>query len=247
MNQQEFQKKLALILRKAEDQGSHIRKDSIQQFFQEEPLSPEQLALICDYLLSRKIAVEGYARAEEEREEKQPLQPEDEKFLRRYRQDASGIPPCSPEERALLFQRAARGEASALQRLSEVYLLPVADLAEKLYVPEIPVADLVQEGNLHVMLAARELPPETEDRHAWLLERVRQGMEALIAQQQDVRRRDRKMVRRVDELKEAIASLKEKLGRKVYLDELAEYMKISEEEVEDILKLAGEEVPKTGE
>ena len=51
------------------------------------------------------------------------------------------------------------------------------------------------------------------------------------------------MVKRVDELKENISALKEKLGRRVYLDELAEYMKISEDEVEAVLKLAGEEVP----
>ena len=34
------------------------------------------------------------------------------------------------------------------------------------------------------------------------------------------------------------------MGRKVYLDELADFMNITEEEAEAILKLAGEEVPR---
>ena len=68
-------------------------------------------------------------------------------------------------------------------------------------------------------------------------------MQALVRQQEDQSLQDRKMVKRVDELKENISALKEKLGRRVYLDELAEYMKISEDEVEAVLKLAGEEVP----
>ncbi len=50
------------------------------------------------------------------------------------------------------------------------------------------------------------------------------------------------MVARVAELDEAIQSLKEEMGRKVSIDEVAERMGISEDEVEDILKLAGEDV-----
>ena len=45
------------------------------------------------------------------------------------------------------------------------------------------------------------------------------------------------MVSRVEELKDTIAILKEEFGRRVYLDEVADYMHISEEEAEAILKL----------
>ena len=41
---------------------------------------------------------------------------------------------------------------------------------------------------------------------------------------------------------EALDILKEDLGRKVYIEEVAEYMQITEDEVWDILKLTGEEV-----
>ena len=50
------------------------------------------------------------------------------------------------------------------------------------------------------------------------------------------------MVEKVTELDEAIKSMKEEYGRKVSVDEVAERLGISEDEIEDILKLAGEEV-----
>ena len=56
------------------------------------------------------------------------------------------------------------------------------------------------------------------------------------------KRRDKKMVERVNDLDETIKSMKEKYGRKVSVDEVAERMGITEDTVEDILKLAGEEV-----
>ena len=42
-------------------------------------------------------------------------------------------------------------------------------------------------------------------------------------------------------LDEAIKTLTEELGRKVTIDELAIYMGLTEDEIEDILKLTGEE------
>ena len=60
--------------------------------------------------------------------------------------------------------------------------------------------------------------------------------------QTEVKRRDHKMVEKVTELDEAIKSMKEEYGRKVSVDEVAERLGISEDEIEDILKLAGEEV-----
>ena len=58
----------------------------------------------------------------------------------------------------------------------------------------------------------------------------------------DEKRRDKKMVERVNDLDETIKSMKEEYGRKVSVDEVAERMGITEDTVEDILKLAGEEV-----
>ena len=49
------------------------------------------------------------------------------------------------------------------------------------------------------------------------------------------------MAEKVEALDEAITALTEELGRKVTIDELAVYMGMTEDEIEDILKLTGED------
>ena len=57
-----------------------------------------------------------------------------------------------------------------------------------------------------------------------------------------MKHRDQKMVRQVNELDETIQILKKDRGREITIEELSEYMKISEEEILDIIKLAGEDL-----
>ena len=91
-----------------------------------------------------------------------------------------------------------------------------------------------------MMVALKEIPKEKDEEE--ILEQVRAGMMASLESQTEVKRRDHKMVEKVTELDEAIKSMKEEYGRKVSVDEVAERLGISEDEIEDILKLAGEEV-----
>ena len=99
------------------------------------------------------------------------------------------------------------------------------------------LGDLVQEGNVSLMLALQE----TEDEEK-ILEAVQEGIEAFQEEQKDVHVRDRKMVEKVDELERQIKKLKEEMGRKITLEELALYTDRSEAEIRSVLKLAGEEV-----
>ena len=82
--------------------------------------------------------------------------------------------------------------------------------------------------------------PEAQD--ISIMEEVRVGMLALIEAQTEVKRQDKRMVEQVSELDEAIRSMTEELGRKVAVDELAERLGIGEEQIAEILKLAGEDV-----
>ena len=50
------------------------------------------------------------------------------------------------------------------------------------------------------------------------------------------------MVHKVSDMDETIRNMKEEYGRKISVDEVADRMQISENDVADILKLAGEEI-----
>ena len=117
------------------------------------------------------------------------------------------------------------------------FLERVLEIAKELHDGSVFLGDLVQEGNVSLMLALKESGEEEK-----ILNAVREGIEAFQEEQRDVHVRDRKMVEKVDELDGQIKKLKEEMGRKITLEELALYTDRSEEELRSVLKLAGEEV-----
>ena len=80
---------------------------------------------------------------------------------------------------------------------------------------------------------------QTEEEETMLL-MARESMQALLESQTEMKLQDRKMVEKVNNLDEQIKKLTEEMGRKISVDELVELMGVSEEEIEDILRLAGE-------
>ena len=243
MTQQEFQQKLTAVLARAEERNLRIEKGEVERFFDGEELSDEQMKLVFDYLLSKKIVVEGYLKAAVLPE----LSPEDLRYLEEYEETLSVLAPEKAGEKEMLLKRLQAGDSAARERLSELFLPQVVQAAREMYVQEVLISDLIQEGNLNLLLALEELAggmelePGAAERR--ILQAIRQGMQALSEEQKDVRHQDSKMVTKVQDLKDSVAILKEEMGRKVYLDEVADFMNISEEEAEAILKLAGEEVP----
>lgn len=224
----QFKEKLAGVLALAEDQNGKITVDEVEKYFEEDGLSQEQMNLVCDYLLSMKMAVIGYKQAggtvkEEENEEQQPLSPDEQKYVEEYLRSLGDMNEETPEEVRMAY-----------------YLPKVVEEAVRLHHPEVFIGDMIQEGNIVLMLALKEIRKEKDEEE--ILEQVRAGMLASLESQTEVKRRDHKMVEKVTELDETIKSMKEEYGRKVSVDEVADRLGISEDEIEDILKLAGEEV-----
>jgi DNA-directed RNA polymerase sigma subunit (sigma70/sigma32) len=109
-----------------------------------------------------------------------------------------------------------------------------------MYHPEIFLGDLIQEGNVGLILGT-ELVSDVETAHQTITEQIRQSMQMLIEEHTELSSRDKKMVEKVAMLDESIKTLTEELGRKVTIDELAVYMGMTEDDIEDILKLTGED------
>jgi len=160
---------------------------------------------------------------EAENEEQQPLSPDEQKYVEEYLRSLGDMNEETPEEVRMAY-----------------YLPKVVEEAVRLHHPEVFIGDMIQEGNIVLMLALKEIRKEKDEEE--ILEQVRAGMLASLESQTEVKRRDHKMVEKVTELDETIKSMKEEYGRKVSVDEVADRLGISEDEIEDILKLAGEEV-----
>ena len=263
-NPEEFREKLQRLLQTANNLGGRIEKADVLSFFEKDGLTGEQMDLVYDFLLSKKIIVEGFERKvsaegkdgsadnleREEAEEEEDgylWTEEDQAWLEDYCADLRGIQPERDGEWKQLTEELRNGSADARRRISELLLPEVVETAKQLYEPGVHLSDMIQEGSLNLVLYVDNLQPaELADRDSVrekVMTEVREGILAMLEEQRDVHTRDERMVERVEELKQSITRLKEQLGRKVYVDELAEYMNISEDEVEDILRLAGEIIP----
>ena len=220
----EFREKLAGILALCASQNNITDKTTVEEYFAEDNLSKEQMELVFDYLLSQKVIVKGYVKAggsiknAEKPEDVVRYTQEEQDYLNLYEQDLKGLREGDP--------------------LKE--LLPaILSMTKEMHRTDIYIGDLVQEGNMGLMLAMEEHEGDTEA----LLSMAKESMQALLESQEETKKQDNRMVEKVNDLDEQIKKLSEEMGRKVSVDELEEFLDITEDEISDILKLAGEELP----
>ena len=196
-----FQGKLREVLGFAREREDHLLAEDVEKFFEEEGLSPEQMELVFQYLTEQGIEVKGYApskgTAREAGEEEADLSPEEERYLETYRQEIEAL-----EE---------AGDKTLARRLTEV-----VEEAVKLQRGEVFLGDLIQEGNMRLVMLLEEDPEKEEEARRVT---VRSAMEEFIASSGEVRRRDRQMVRKVTDLNNTVKAMEEEEGRKVTLDE----------------------------
>lgn len=244
MEQQEFQKRLEELGRLAAEKENRIRAEEVREFLKDMELTEEQMQLVFGYLASRLVTVEGYVpQEEEEPEEETPLTPEEEAFLERYEKEMEYLTFLEEEELLALCREAAEeGDGGAKARLTEQLLPEVLRTARGFTGRGLPLGDLVQEGNIGLMLAMEtfELRPADMTPLDYLRQEIRTSISQALEEQQTERQAGDLLAERLNHLRDGIKELSEDLGRKISVEELSMFMDMPVEEIEDLLKLAGE-------
>ena len=80
------------------------------------------------------------------------------------------------------------------------------------------------------MLALDELK-SAEEAHGKIMEEVRAGMQMLIEEQTEVKRRDHTLLEKYTDLDDNIKKLKEETGRDVTIEEVSAFLDMPEEEL----------------
>ena len=120
-----FAQTLEQVRKTAKEQGNCISEEQVKEAFAELDLNNEQLQMVFDYLLKRKIGIG------------QPMDPdeflteEEKDYLQEYLDEVAALPTYSDGEKLAFSIAAMAGETDAQQRLIEIHL---ADVAEKVYV-----------------------------------------------------------------------------------------------------------------
>ena len=131
-----------------------------------------------------------------------------------YLDEIAAIRPMDTEEESLLLEKLKSGDTTVRTRLMEGYLPFIAETAKAYADQGLPMGDLVQEANMALIMAA---------------DQYREG---------DFKSQVKaEMLARVNVLKEVSKRMAEELGREATVAELAEKMKMTEDEIRDIMKL----------
>ena len=161
------------------------------------------------------------------------LNPED--IYRVYMEEIAAIPPCSEEENEKLLGEIRSGNKAARERLIEGNLKNALFFVQDYINKGVPMADLIQEASMELMMLADE---GFEGSFEKLLEsRIRVRMEEIINDQKKETDIEEEMLARVNVLQEVSKSMAEELGHEAKLSELAERMKMTEDEVREIMKV----------
>ena len=169
------------------------------------------------------------------------LTEEEKDYLQEYLDEVAALPTYSDGEKLAFSIAAMAGETDAQQRLIELHLADVAEIA-KLYAGQgVLLEDLVGEGNLALsfgvtMLGSLEKPDEVE---GMLGKMIMDAMEEYIAEHAENSKIDKRVEDKVNKVADKARELAEELHRKVTTEELMEETGMSRKMIEDAIRMSG--------
>ncbi|MGN0400168.1 MAG: RNA polymerase subunit sigma-70 [Blautia sp.] len=247
-----FQQKLQDIQKLALNNGKHINKKVVEDFFKGDGLSDTQIQKVYDYLTVQGIHIEGHIvsfpvpETEEEEENEtsskktQVYSREEQEYLEEYLDTLKQIAKETEGERMILLEQARRGETQSKKRLAELYMKEVLEIAKDLYTGEVFIGDMIAEGNMGLMMALENLE-EAQDAGAFLLGEIRNAILFMLEEQSGQKQSDDILVEKVRNLEQKIKELLEDDEDKYSAEELSAFLDMDVEEIRGILRLTGDD------
>jgi RNA polymerase primary sigma factor len=160
-----------------------------------------------------------------------------------YIRDIAKFKPLAAEQEKELGRRIREGDQEALDRLVEANLRFVVHYAKRYRGLGLAYMDLIHEGSLGLMEAAKRFDPERNVKFiSYAVWWVRQAIFHALSEHARVFRLPQKLSSQVSRLEAAREKLKSELERVPTTEELAERTSLSKQEVEQLLLAAGDDV-----
>lgn len=230
-----FARALERVREIAKEQGNCISEEQVREEFAALDLNAGQLQMVFDYLAKHKVGINEPVDPDEF------LTAEERDYLQAYLDELEALPVYSKGEIEAFTIAAMAGEADAMQRLVEVYLRDVVDVA-KLYAGQgVFLEDLIGEGNVALaagtgMLGSLEKPSEAQGMLARLM---MNAMEEYIQESAANEKTDQKIAGKVNLVAGKARELAQELHRKVTAEELARESGISLKAIRDACRMSG--------
>lgn len=234
-----------------------LSKEEIQTYFKDMELTKEQEEMVYQYLLHPQEEMvsnsedeeesgnekesENGAEADYETEGNSEAQRAVSTRFQMYLDEIGDIPVLNDEQEKTLYDRLAQGEEQAIAELSAGWLKKVVEIASVYETDSLLLDDMVQEGNIGLLMGLQSLLGKKEANPKQILEQfVKEAIEHYMEEESGEGEQENSILAKVSLVHEAKETLAKELGSEPSIRQLAEYTRVSEEEIADILSIAKE-------
>lgn len=239
MNQElEFAKTLEKVRKLASEQGNCISEEQVAEAFRDLNLQKEQLELVYDYLKKKKIGIGEPVNPDDY------LSEEEINYLETYLESLEALEEVTEGVKEAITLSAMAGDVSAKQKLIEIYLPQVVDIA-KLYAGQgVFLEDLIGEGNVALTMAVEMLDcaANATEAQGTLGSMIMEAMENYIAENTEQKETGGRLAEEANKILEPAKELAESLGRKVTVSELAAETGMDEEIIRDAIRISADQI-----
>lgn len=235
-----FSKTLEQICALAREQGNLVTQEQVKDAFEKAdmPMGEEQLSMVYEYLKTKKIGIG------------EPVDPfdylseEEADYLDSYLEELKALPEASDGEKEAITLSAMAGDPDAKQRLIEVFLPQVVEIA-KLYAGQGAfLEDLIGEGNVALTMAVEMLDcaENAQQAQGTVASMIMEAMETYIDENVQAKKTGEKMAGRANDVLERAKELAEELGRKVTIQELSDETGMSIDQIREAVRITADNI-----
>jgi len=163
--------------------------------------------------------------------------------LKKYLKEISRLPRITPQQERELGARVHKGDMKALQRLVEANLRFVVSYAKRYRGCGLSFLDLINEGNIGLIEAAKRFDPEKGVKFiTYAVWWVRQAIIHALSDQSGAFRLPQKQANLLYRIGKAQSHLRTELKRAPSTEEIAKKMEITEKEVTNLLQVSDDNI-----
>ncbi len=165
------------------------------------------------------------------------------KNLKRYLQRIAKFPLLTPKEEKELGKKTQEGDKEALKKLTESNLRFVVSYVKKYRGMGLSLLDLINEGNLGLIEAAKRYDPKKNVKFiSYAVWWIRQAVIHALSKYSRIYHIPQKLSDQISEMKKTRAQIKKDLKRDPTREELAARLKTTVENIEDMEILSGRNI-----
>ncbi len=161
--------------------------------------------------------------------------------VRQFLQEIRRYPLLTPEEERLLARQCAQGDQEAIRRMVNSNLRLVVSVAREYAGRGVPLLDLIQEGSIGLLAAARKYDYTLEFRFStYATKWIRQGIRRCLVNHSGLIRLPEYTAQRVRKVEQARSELVQSTGVPPTVEQISRKTGISMDKVEELLRISPE-------